>query len=278
MDELDHDIDALYRGPLDAFTEARNALAKSAKRPDLKTLEKPSLPAWAVNQLHWHRRAVVERLEQAAEAMREQHRRALAGKPADIADAERTHREVVRDALAEARAILVEAGHPATPATLDAVRETLQALPSPEAQGRLTRPLAPKGFEALAGFAVAAAARPHLRVVEGKKAADDHRATDTKAAKETKTEARAKAKAEAEADAEAEAEAARARARKEAEREARERRKAAEKALEAARAVLRRTEIALDDAERTVKKRTAERDAAAAAHAAAQRELDALDG
>ncbi len=59
--------------------------------------------------------------------------------------------------LADARAVLTEGGHPITPATLDAVRDTLQALPSPEANGRLTRPLAPKGFEALAGFTVAPA-------------------------------------------------------------------------------------------------------------------------
>jgi hypothetical protein len=245
MADIDDDIDRLYQGPLDAFTDARNALAKTAKRSDVKALQKPSLPAWVVNQLLWHRRAVLNRLVTAAEAVRKEHGKALSGRPADIRAAEQAHRDVVREALAEARAVLAAGGHPMTPATLDAVRDTLQALPSPEANGRLVRPLAPKGFEALAGFAVTPAP-PALRMVPpaGKRPADD---------------------GDAEAETEADAEAERARART-AEREAREQRKAAEKAVEAARAVLQRAEIALDDAERVVKKRRGERDAAAAAH------------
>ena len=156
MPDNDAEIDALYQGPLEAFTDARNALAKSAKRADIKTLQKPSLPAWAVNQLFWHRRPVIDRLVKAAEAVRLEHGKTLAGKAADIRAAEQAHRDAVKDALAEARTALGEAGHPLTAATLDAVRDTLQVLPSPEANGRLTRPLAPQGFAALAGFTVAA--------------------------------------------------------------------------------------------------------------------------
>ena len=155
MADIDAEIDALYQGPLEAFTDARNALAKSAKRADIKTLQKPSLPAWAVNQLFWHRRPVIDRLVKAAEAVRLEHGKTLAGKAADIRAAEQAHRDAVKDALAEARTALGEAGHPLTAATLDAVRDTLQVLPSPEANGRLTRPLAPQGFAALAGFTVA---------------------------------------------------------------------------------------------------------------------------
>lgn len=152
MAALDDAIDQLYRGPLDAFTDARNVLARAEKRPDLKKLEKPSLPAWVVNQLHWHHRAVLERLETAGAALLEQHKLLLAGKPAAIPKAEQAQREAVREALATAKEVLRAAGHPDSPATLDAIRNTLQALPSPEAQGRLTRPLAPRGLEALAGL------------------------------------------------------------------------------------------------------------------------------
>ena len=246
MADIDTEIDALYQGPLDAFTDARNALAKTAKRPDVKALQKPSLPAWVVNQLHWHRRAALDRLVTAAEAVRKEHGKALSGRPADVRAAEQAHRDVVREVLAEARVVLTEGGHPITQATLDAVRDTLQALPAPEANGRLARPLAPMGFEALAGFTVAPAP-PVLRVVPP-------------------AAQRAATAAEDDGDAEAAAEAERARARKAAEHEAREQRKAAEKAVAAARAVMQRADIALDDAERVVKKRRAERDAAAAAH------------
>jgi hypothetical protein len=243
MADIDEQIDALYQGPLDAFTEARNALAKAAKRADLKTLTKPSLPAWVVNQLHWHRRPLVDRLVAAAEAARAAHLAALAGKAADVRGAEAAHRDVVRDALTEARAILADGGHPATPATLDAVRDTLQALPAPEADGRLTKPLAPRGFEALAGLAVTP--RPHLRIVEPRPRPSPPPVDD----------------ASPTADREAE----RARARAQAEREKQERQerlRVAQQALEEARDALDRADEALAEAEREVLSRRAERAAA----------------
>ena len=67
MADLDSDIDRLYQGPLDAFIDARNALAKASKVAAVKALVKPSLPAWAVNQLHWHQRALVDRLVAASQ-------------------------------------------------------------------------------------------------------------------------------------------------------------------------------------------------------------------
>jgi hypothetical protein len=233
MADIDAQIDALYQGPLDAFTEARNALAKSSKRPDVKTLAKPSLPAWVVNQLHWHRRPLVERLVAAAKAVRAAHLAALAGKPADVRAAEAAHRDAVREALAEARTVLAEGGHPSTPATLDAVRDTLQALPAPEADGRLTKPLAPRGFEALAGLTVAPRPRPSPPIEDASPAADR--------------------------------EAERTRAREQAEREKRERQerlRAARQALEEARDALDRADAALEEAEREVLTRRAERAAA----------------
>lgn len=254
MTDLDAAIDALYQGPLDAFTDARNALAKAAKRPDLKALAKPSLPAWTVNQLHWHRRGALDRLIAAAAGVRRAHGDTLAGKAADVAAAEQAHRDAMKATLAEARDVLATAGHPVTQATLDAVRDTLQVLPSPDANGRLVKPLAPTGFAALAGFAVAE--RPALRMV----------APSTGAAAST---ARSVSTDE-------DAAAARALAARAAEREARERRKAAEKAVEDTRAVLRRAEIALDDAERVLKKRRAEHDLAAAAHQRAEAALTQL--
>jgi hypothetical protein len=256
MSDIDDAIDRLYQGPLQSFTDARNALAKSAKRPDVKTLAKPSLPAWAVNQLHWQRAAVLDRLIGAAESMRTQHTQALAGKAADVRAAEQAHRDAVREALAAARDLLTAAGHPATPATLDAIRETLQALPSPEANGRLVRPLAPRGFEALAGLAVTA--RPPLRVVPR---AD----TPPAAAKRSREAGEAPAPRAAE-DLRQAREAERVRAREEAERQKREReeqRRAAKAVLDDARAELKRAESALADAEREVMRRRADRKAAA---------------
>ncbi len=164
MATLEEEIDRLYQAPLGAFIEARNALAKSARRPDLKQREKPSLAAWAVNQLHWHDRAGLEALAGAATARREQHRQTLAGAPADIHGAEHRHREAIRECLSAAKTRLTEAGQPVTAATLAAIRDTLHAVPTPELNGRLTRPLAPQGMEALAGLVVAP------RVADGERA------------------------------------------------------------------------------------------------------------
>src|SRR4029450_2579697 len=99
-----------------------------------------------------HRRKSYDRLMAAAEKRRDAHGRLLSGKPADVAAAEAAHADALKKAADDIRALLAAAGDSATPATMVAVTETLQALPGDEAPGRLTRPLKPKGFEALAGL------------------------------------------------------------------------------------------------------------------------------
>ena len=58
--DLDLEIDGLFRLPLSDFTAARNALAGRLKKDKraidaerVKALAKPPAPAWAVNQLYW---------------------------------------------------------------------------------------------------------------------------------------------------------------------------------------------------------------------------------
>ena len=150
----DNDIDALYQAPLGEFTSARDALAKrlGTEGATIRKLQKPTAPAWAVNQLYWKRRKIFERLTAAAEGVRTVHARRLAGKAADVERAELVHRAAMDAALAAARELLSAAGDPATSTTMTAVTETLQALPWSEMPGRLTRPLRPQGFAALAGL------------------------------------------------------------------------------------------------------------------------------
>ena len=69
---------------------------------------------------------------------------------------EGAHKLALNAALDGVRAILEKSGDAGTPATLTAVAETLDALPGPEPPGRLTRPLKPRGFDALAGLLMAA--------------------------------------------------------------------------------------------------------------------------
>jgi hypothetical protein len=245
MADLDSDIDRLYQGPIDAFIDARNSLAKATRVAEVKTLVKPSLPAWAVNQLHWHHRALVDRLVTAAEAVRAEHQRALAGEKAAIAAAEQAHREVLREAVAAAKDVLTAGGHALTPGTLDAVRDTLSALPSPDAA---------------AGSRVAHAARHSMRSPDscwrrgGPVAAPGAPAARPPAATPV---AKPGAKPAAADD-----DAARKRQAREAEKAARERearRKSADAALARARQTLADADQAVEQAERDLAARQAER-------------------
>lgn len=154
MASLDADIDRLYQVPPTEFTSARNALAakSGSDRDRIRRLEKPALPAWAVNQLYWKKPRVYEALVERAGELREAHKAVLGGRRADIRSAGRAHDESVEAALKETLDLLAESGQKATETTRQAIAQTLRALPSADAPGRLTQPLKPGGFEMLAGI------------------------------------------------------------------------------------------------------------------------------
>ncbi|MEO8070796.1 MAG: hypothetical protein ABI652_05305 [Acidobacteriota bacterium] len=178
MSDLDAEIDRLYQTPLPEFTAARDALAKRDKASSaaIKKIEKPTAPAWAVNQLYWRRRTLVDRLVTAAEQLRAAHVDRMSSphgertrgahsdrtpkKPVDVAAAEAAHRAALEAAVRGTRELLEEGGLAASPATLSAIGDTLQALPWSARDGRLTRPLKPLGFEVLAGMIRPGAAPP----------------------------------------------------------------------------------------------------------------------
>ena len=70
-------IDQLYQLPLKEFTAARNALAKSGADASIKKLEKPTLAAWAVNQLYWRERKVYDEVIKTSTQVRTAYRRML---------------------------------------------------------------------------------------------------------------------------------------------------------------------------------------------------------
>ena len=160
------EIDALYQLPLEQFTPERNALAKRAGKadPSIKALEKPNIAAWAVNQLYWRERASYEVLIAAAEELRAEHRKLLAGKTADVRTAERAHRDAIRAAIERIKTLMERGEQVTTPATLNAVSETLAALPADVPPGRLTRPLKPMGFEALSDVPARPASAPPAKL------------------------------------------------------------------------------------------------------------------
>lgn len=233
---LDQEIDKLYQLPPNEFTPARNALAKNAgpKAADVKALQKPSAPAWAVNQLYWQSRNVYDALIKASERLRAAHRALLGGKAVDLQRAEADHRDKLREAAQEVRRLIVDADERPSEQTMFAINETLEALPAgDEAPGRLTRPLKRMGFEALAGAPERppGVAPPKLTLVKsgGRKAAPEPEIAPARKAEIEEIERRLGQAATEERQAKADLE----RARRELERAERDQTRAEEELKEA---------------------------------------------
>lgn len=126
----------LYGLPLEQFTEQRNALAKelrSEQRRDeaqeVSKLRKPSVAAWAVNQLVRTQRAEVAALFKAGDALQKTQADLLAqrAKPEALRRAATAERAAVEQLIEKARGLLSSEGHELTPARLEQVSETLHA-------------------------------------------------------------------------------------------------------------------------------------------------------
>ncbi len=119
--DLSGDIDALYQGPLSEFTAGRNALEKRVKaeqgkeaRAAIKALEKPSVSAWAVNQLYWRYRGEFDRLLRTGDDLRASQQKRMAGRDVDVNAAIDARREALSKLMGRAAAILEEGAPPAT--------------------------------------------------------------------------------------------------------------------------------------------------------------------
>ncbi len=261
---MDDRIDQLYQLPLDQFTTARNALAKEAgpRAAEIKGLEKPNAAAWAVNQLFWRERPIYDELIEASQHLRAAYREQLAGQSPDVRGAEGTHKAAVKRATQTARAILEGDGSKASDAVMDAVRETLDILPSADPPGRLTKPLKRTGFEALEGFTIAARPRPAPTKLEPRTGPAKPRPSETEK------------RADEEARREREMTRERLRFAESAEREAEAALDRARRAVERAERSRARIERELDEASKAEKSLLNEQAAAQATYdsAAAERE------
>jgi hypothetical protein len=161
-ESLQDDVDALFKLPLAEFTGARNALAAQLKQRGrgndaslVKALTKPSISAWAVNQLYWKHREAFDDLLATGERFRQAQASGLAGKKADMRGPLNARREALSHLSDLTNVLLRDAGHNPTPDTLNRIVTTLEAVsayaslsdgPTP---GRLTRDVDPPGFESL---------------------------------------------------------------------------------------------------------------------------------
>jgi hypothetical protein len=157
--------DRLFTLPLEEFTPARNALAAALKKAGhveeadrVRQLAKPSVSAWAVNQLYWRHRVAFDRLLTSGERFRKAQASQLSGRDANLRGSLDARREALGELMTLAGAVLQTSGHAPTPDTMRRITTTLEALASVGAEradaqaGRLSDDLAPPGFEALAAL------------------------------------------------------------------------------------------------------------------------------
>jgi hypothetical protein len=133
--DISHEgLDALYHGPLEEFTSARNELAKSlrsdgdaAAADRLKALKKPSRAAWLVNQLAVAKADEVAELLETGDQLRAAQEEMLAGSTdrEKLREAARREQKAVDSLVRAADAIGREHGVGAQ--ILTRVGETLQA-------------------------------------------------------------------------------------------------------------------------------------------------------
>jgi hypothetical protein len=169
QEDLDKATDRLYGLPLDKITSERNALASRLRKEgnkeeadQVKSLKKPTVAAWAVNQLARQERMKMRALTEAADRVRKAQAKVLGGgSPQLLQEADARLSKVIPDLRDAAGALLAQAGHPPSEALFDRVGQTLRAAVLNDAdlerlqRGRLVEDLNPAGFGGLVGVAKA---------------------------------------------------------------------------------------------------------------------------
>jgi hypothetical protein len=191
VDELEAELDALFQLPLAEFTGARNALAAQLKKSgrsdeaaQVKALAKPSVSAWAVNQLYWDHREEFDQLIALGERFHKAQTSRSAGKVADMREAVQARREALTHLSDLATSLLRDAdpnpGQSPAPDTIHRITTTLEGISAYASRsdgprpGRLSNDVDPPGFESLAGFSPGATKQ---QSVGGRQSADGRRQT-----------------------------------------------------------------------------------------------------
>jgi hypothetical protein len=149
----------LYGLPLDEFTAARNALAKELRAAgdreratEVAALRRPTVAAWALNQLARQAPDQISTALEASDALRAAIEAAVGGDRSHVREAERAERAAVRETTDAAARLL----HSVDRAPTDAVRQKITDTVKAAAQdpsvadalraGRLSTDHRPQGF------------------------------------------------------------------------------------------------------------------------------------
>jgi hypothetical protein len=224
---IESEIDALYAASPEEFITARDRIAKrlrdeghAEQAQRVKSLRRPTVPAWAVNQVVRTHRNDVDELLSAGEDLRRVQQRALSGKSGgDLREASERRRRALQAVIKASEALLDDAGRSSAP-HLEAIRTTFEAASldreaGAQVQGRrLAKELdAPAGFGDVAGLtlvrgtegrdskgAAKRAEQDARRRAKEKREAEQAKARITELRREAERAEREAAKAEREAD------------------------------------------------------------------------------
>jgi hypothetical protein len=268
------DIDELYGLPLERFTPERNGLAKELRgagererAAEVAAVRKPSVAAWAVNQLVRTQKRAIDELFEAGDGLRGAHDAVLGGRGdgSSLRAAVDRERQAVESLVQAAGGLLSTDGHELSPTIIERVADTLHAAAFDDdaraqvRDGRLERELRHVGLgvAAVTGGAPAPRRRaPQTTPRERGEPARERTAepAGNRTADPAATERAVRERAKADAQARAEERALEREARRRVERAERgaqlalERRDRAAQALEAAETELAEAEDELRDA------------------------------
>ncbi len=251
---VEEEISRLYGLPLEDFTGERNKAARAARKSGqadeadaIDRLRKPSIAAWAINQLARRRRRDVDLVLDSGKRLRDAQRSVLEGRGRRELDQARASldKAVVR-LVAAARPLLQER---ATDAALGRIGETLHAAAISDdgrellARGSLTREVRATGWEVFEDLAADLPARAADEATASRETSPSQAAGSVQESREALREAKARRREAA-------------RALRDAEREQVRMRRALDAAdaeVERARRELRRAEDELAQAERELR-------------------------
>ncbi|MGH3441337.1 MAG: hypothetical protein ACRDUY_04720 [Nitriliruptorales bacterium] len=164
--DVEQAIAELYGLPSDEFVGRRDELAKQLREEDdrdaaavVGKLRKPTVAAWAVNQLSRRQPEDLDALLELADKVEKAQRRAVSGRRAPLRETVRELRSAISSLTGAASSYLQDVG--SQPAThRDAIAATIQAATVDEEvrdalrEGRLERTAEAPGFGTLAGLSV----------------------------------------------------------------------------------------------------------------------------
>lgn len=162
---LDANIDRLFQLTPPEFVTARNTLAAELKKAGrekdaatVKSIAKPSISAWTVNQLYWRHRQAFDALLETGERFRQAQTRRLAGSGTDIRRLLNERRDTLSEMSRLAAGILQKSSGASPPGVMRRITASLEAISTygtlsggPRA-GRLVEDVDPPGFDSLAAL------------------------------------------------------------------------------------------------------------------------------